>query len=193
MNHIEESKLALAASNDLNFYSAFQVRRHTAQCDHCRLLLEDYRTARMELSALGNEMPAGVKWDRLAADMKANIHLGLAAGEIVAMPVMRPARLQWQMAVVMASLTTVILTGWYFSSARIRPFDDTPVALLEANGMAAEATDFGVELKEKNGAITLLHRGARNVNYTMAVGGGVRASYVDASTGQVTVTNVSID
>ena len=46
--------------------------------------IDVYRHSRQRLKQAAAEMPEGADWDRLAAEMTANIRVGLAAGECVA-------------------------------------------------------------------------------------------------------------
>ena len=64
-------------------------------------------------------MPQGVDWDRLAAEMTANIHLGLEAANAsgrCAPP--KPERIGWRAAMVMAGLSVVLVGAWWLNPPR---------------------------------------------------------------------------
>src|SRR4051794_1056729 len=82
MKHPHESDLALFAGHDLGFLSEWRVSRHVARCEQCRASVDAFESARLEVTGLG-ELPPEIAWNRLASEMKANIRLGLAAGECV--------------------------------------------------------------------------------------------------------------
>ena len=50
--HPNENTLALAASRDLPFFSAWTTRRHVASCAECRATVEEYAQMRVAMSAL---------------------------------------------------------------------------------------------------------------------------------------------
>src|SRR5438094_916034 len=81
MNHPGEETLALFAGHDLGSIARWCVQRHLDQCDRCRSEVTEFAAVRHDISDL-SELP-GISWNRLAAEMKANIHVGLAAGECV--------------------------------------------------------------------------------------------------------------
>src|ERR1700691_1219543 len=81
MTHPNQSILALYAGQDLGWFARRRTERHLAHCQECRDEVQSFATARDNLVAL-DELPA-ISWNRLAIEMKANIRLGLAAGECV--------------------------------------------------------------------------------------------------------------
>lgn len=82
--HILESDLALFISGDVGMWAYVKINLHLAGCEACRARIEAYRQSRQRLKQAAAEMPEGADWDRLAAEMTANIRVGLAAGECVA-------------------------------------------------------------------------------------------------------------
>jgi hypothetical protein len=82
--HMIESDLALFISGDVGMWTYVKINLHLAGCDTCRARIEAYRQSRLRLKQAAAEMPEGADWDRLAAEMTANIRVGLAAGECVA-------------------------------------------------------------------------------------------------------------
>ena len=81
MTHPDQTILALYAGQDLGWFRRRRTERHLARCRECRDEVQAFALARDHLVAL-NELPA-ISWNRLAIEMKANIRLGLAAGECV--------------------------------------------------------------------------------------------------------------
>ena len=61
-----------------------------------------------------------VHWDRLAAEMTANIHLGLEAGECIGpVRVNRPERIGWRAVTVMAGISALLMGAWWLNPPRI--------------------------------------------------------------------------
>src|ERR1035438_9855471 len=81
MRHPDQTILALYAGQDLGWFRRRRTEGHLARCRQCRGEVQAFASARDHLVAL-NELPA-ISWNRLAIEMKANIRLGLAAGECV--------------------------------------------------------------------------------------------------------------
>src|ERR1044071_1416059 len=81
MRHPSQATLALHAGSDLGFFARWRTERHLAKCDSCRDELASFESMREILPELG-EIPE-IPWNRMAAEIKANIRLGLAAGECV--------------------------------------------------------------------------------------------------------------
>ena len=81
MKHPDEATLALHAGGDLGLIARWRTNRHLSRCERCREEVAAFQGLREVLPDLA-EMPE-VPWNRLAAEMKANIRLGLAAGECV--------------------------------------------------------------------------------------------------------------
>jgi hypothetical protein len=80
MTHPKEQDLALFATGDTGFVQKFQLTRHVRDCTDCSQAVEEYRTLTSALSEPDLDI---ANWDSLAAEMKANIRLGLEAGACV--------------------------------------------------------------------------------------------------------------
>jgi len=78
MKHPTQATLALHAGGDLGPVARWRTERHIARCERCREEFAAFAEMRDIAADLG-EIPE-VPWSRLAAEMKANIRLGLAAG-----------------------------------------------------------------------------------------------------------------
>src|ERR1700691_6346813 len=81
MTHPSQSTLALDAGKDLGWFAGRLAERHVARCRECRQAVEAFAGLHDDL--VGFVAVPAVSWSRLAAEMKANIRLGLAAGECV--------------------------------------------------------------------------------------------------------------
>src|SRR5258705_319284 len=81
MKHPNQATLALHAGGDLGWWSSQRTERHVRRCERCRDDLSRFQSVR-EIASDLSEIPE-IPWNRVAAEMKANIRLGLAAGECV--------------------------------------------------------------------------------------------------------------
>ena len=192
MKHPVESDLALFAGHDLNFVSEWRVGRHVSRCERCRAIVEEFEAQQVDVAGLA-ELPSNIPWNRLASEMKANIRLGLAAGECVASskdvegvsPF--PAFSGFQTAVAYAGVVVLVVAGLWLQ----RPAP--PLAQTENQGAELAATRDGVELSDAGGSFGLRYGASRDVNYSADAKGSMGARYVDANTGYVTVVKVNVE
>jgi len=99
--HPTEDHLALFASGDAGFLRSALVARHIRTCPSCAATVEEYREL---TAALADQVLVVPDWDQLAAEMRANIRLGLEAGACVGNPAVggwRNPRLVFAMASLM--------------------------------------------------------------------------------------------
>lgn len=188
MRHPNQEALALHAGGDLGAVARWRTERHLAHCEQCREEVAQYQRMRSIVPDLA-ETPE-IPWNRLAAEMKANIRLGLAAGECVreiSLPEGRSPVTGFRAAVAFASMAALIAAGITLE----RP---TPGGADQV-GMVAEATPggAGIQLREGGQALRLLGSGARNVTYTAGAQGSIEARYVDRDTGYITVNKIDVD
>src|SRR5579871_3131979 len=112
MKHPTQETLALEAGGDLGWIAGWRTRLHLKHCEQCRAEIAAFGSLREVLPDL-NEIPE-VSWNRLASEMKANIRLGLSAGECVRAEE-KPLRqtLFWgaRAAVALAAVTAMLVTG----------------------------------------------------------------------------------
>lgn len=193
MRHPSEADLALYAGGDLGGLERWRIAVHLRTCPHCRAEAALYRAARTGLARSGPAMPDEIRWERLASEMKANIRLGLDAGECIAAsdPRQRPTG-EWRPALALACLILLVFTGWLIYAPKSRPRAPLLVEqqLLDDDGYILESTSVGIELKEGERGFTLLNSNVEGVTYLVNTQGGVRARYIDADSGQVTINNV---
>lgn len=181
MTHPRETELALYAGGELGWWARLRLRRHLGRCQMCRQRVEEFSGWRRWLREQ-DDLPAGVNWNRLAAEMKANIRLGLAAGECVGpVPDTGPA---WRPAALALPVLVLVLAGWLLQSWH--PPLRRPAAL---RGTVIAATASGLELRQGGAVLAVLHPNASDVG-RFASGDGVRVRYVDAETGLVMISHV---
>jgi hypothetical protein len=183
MKHPNQATLALFAGGDLGFFRRWRTSRHLAGCGVCRDEVRDYESLRQILPDL-REIPE-VPWNRLAAEMKANIRLGLEAGQCVRAedPPLRehPIFTRTRTAVALASAMALLVTGMMLERPVPAPMDDTAVVQTTVNG---------IQVRRGSEALRFTNNGAQNVLYSPDARGGMRARYVDPETGYVTINNV---
>ncbi len=190
MKHPTPEVLALYVRRDLDLLAMVRAGAHVHRCRECADEVQAVRQALAALKAEALEMPAGLDWEEMAAEMRANIRLGLTAGAIVAESpvegrVPRDAW-PWQLGVVMASMAVVAVVSWMLPNAEYsRQYQaaSAPVFL--------DAQAEGLALQNHGSALTLLNPSEAAVTTTVNWDGGARASYVDSETGQVTIHHVS--
>ena len=186
MKHPNQATLALLAGGDLGFLARWRAERHLAECDRCRSELDAYRRLREVTTELA-EVPE-IPWNRLAAEMKANIRLGLMAGECVRPEKPRLHETAWftrgRAVVAFASAGALLVAGLIL---------ERPAPHVASNEIVLQATPNGIQVTGQDQALGLMHEGAQNVTYTVGAQGSMRARYVDPQTGLVTINNVYVE
>jgi hypothetical protein len=187
MKHPNQANLALHAGGDLGFFARWRLERHLAQCDRCRDEIDAFAATREIIPELA-EMPE-VPWNRLAAEMRANIRLGLAAGECVraSEPPLRdtPLFTGARALVALASVVALLVTGLVLEHP-------APMAAAD-DGMVFQATKNGIQVRKGGQAMRLMNPDLdpqQRVMYSPDAQGSMRARYVDPDTGYVTINNV---
>lgn len=86
----------------------------------------------------------------------------------------------------MAGLTVVLAGAWWLNPPRHQEIArKTPVEIRTSPG--------GIEVKENGSALMLLHTRGQQTPIIVSTPGQLRARFVDADTGQVTINNVYSD
>jgi hypothetical protein len=184
--HPSEAVLALYAGGDLGSWRRWGVARHVAACAECRRETSDFSALRENVSAM-TDLP-DLSWAKMSAEMKANIRLGLEAGECVSIPAPVARGIFSVKALAVCGSLALLLMAFLLE----RP---TPrVEEMKAPEAAAflESSGSGIQVRAGNQAMMLLNtsaRDAQDVNY-LASGNTMRARYVDNETGYVTINNV---
>jgi hypothetical protein len=190
MTHPNQSFLALYAGQDLGWFTRRRTERHLAACAECRDEVRAFASVRDSLAAL-NELPP-LSRNRLAIEMKANIRLGLAAGECVrGEPVAGPFPFgllsNTRALTACAGAMALVALGLFLQ----RP---TPTAApaIAADNSVLRATAGGIELNQGGQTLSLLHVRSTDVTYSAGAQGSMRAGYVDSDTGNVTINNLYV-
>jgi len=188
MKHPSSEILALYAGEDLGWVARWKTARHLAGCERCTAEVTAFSEFRESLTEL-NQMPE-VPWNRIAAEMRANIRLGLAAGECVRSqrplfdsPLFTGARA----AVAMASILALMVTGLML---------ERPVPrIARSNEPMVQATADGIQRRSGEQSFGLMHSGVsvKSVTYTVGAQGTLGARYTDPETGYVTMTKVYVE
>jgi hypothetical protein len=185
MSHPQATALALFAGGELPWWMRWRVRWHLGACETCRREVEGYRRAAAWFRETAAELPPGFDWERAAAEMRANIQLGLEAGECVPGPERAVSRIRWRVAAAVASIAVVVLGGWWLHM----PHPSAP--RFEAPLVAS--TSEGIQIREPEGSLTLLNSGAVLVMVSASAEGAMTARFIDEETGLVTVNHVSVE
>lgn len=182
MRHPKQDTLALHAGGDLSAFARWRTERHLAICGPCRDEVAEFDAMRRNLADL-LEMPE-LPWNRIAEEMRANIRLGLAAGECVR-PVEKAGWISrrggWRVAVAMASIAALAVTGLMLERPRPAPEQR------DENASVQTAPD-GIG----NQAMRLMYRGAEGVQLSASAEGSVQARSARPVTGYMTVSQVDV-
>jgi hypothetical protein len=188
MKHPHQATLALHAGGDLGFFARWRTERHLKQCDGCRAEVDGFAATRQIVPELA-EIPE-IPWNRLAAEMRANIRLGLEAGDCVRAgePRLRDTRLFTgaRAAVAMASVAALLVTGIVLERPAPRA---VTTAVAVDDGMVVQATSNSIQVKKGGQTLRLMNPG-KQVSYSSDAQGSMRARYVDPETGLVTINNI---
>ena len=187
MEHPSQEILALHAGGDLGWMARWKTARHLAGCQRCALEVAAFGELRQMLPEL-KQIPE-VPWNRIAADMRGNIRLGLAAGECVRpsgrakrdSPLFSGARAT----LALASVLALMVTGLVLEGPAPR--------LARANEPTVQPTVDGIQSRSGDQAFGLMHSGASSVTYTAGAQGTLGARYTDPETGNVTMTKVYVE
>jgi hypothetical protein len=197
MKHPAETDLALFAGHDLGFVAEWRIGRHLASCGECRTIVDAFGSLRSEIAPLG-ELPEDLGWTRLASEMKANIRLGLAAGECVAGHPEMQKGLGWpsfsglQTLLAYAGVIVLVVAGVWLQRPGPQVKVDIPLAQENSGAMVAASGD-GIQLTEGGRGLGLRYGAFRDVNYSADASGAMGARYMDTDTGYVTVVNVNVE
>jgi hypothetical protein len=180
MNHPRENDLALFAGGEARPVGRLLVDRHLRGCAACREKIAGYHELRFELAAV--ELP-DLNWNFLAAEMRANIRVGLEAGACV-----RTTRIMmpWntRLGIAFASLVLLVVYSFFLRDHRLRS------AAADGASPVLQSTISGVEFRTGTNSLTLLNHRGNATNQTVSAQGDIAARYIDGETGSVTITNV---
>ena len=183
--HPSASYLALFAGGELGRVRQWFMARHIAGCDRCRQEAAEFTALRDELQVMAED--PDISWSSMAADMRANIRLGLEAGECVTEhPAAPSGAFSLRAIVACASLAALLTVGFLIEqpSPRSTYPSNKPEAVLETSGA-------GIQVTEGSQSMMLLNVSSHDVQYR-AGGSTMGARYVNSDTGQVTINNVYV-
>lgn len=181
MPHPSEEQLALFAGNDLGWLARRRVAGHLTSCGDCQSSVVAYSSLRAEILDGADQLQDALPWNQMAAEMRANIRLGLAAGECVnARAGVRAS--SPRLIAVLASFTILIAAAWVLNYPAAAPHSAEPFTLQTSGG--------GIAVSEGSQLRSVLHSRGKDVVYSVGAKGQVGARYVDDETGYVTVNNV---
>ena len=181
--HPSEASLALLAGGELSPWRRWGVARHVGGCEQCRREVAEFSGMREEVRATADSPE--VSWNSLATEMRANIRLGLEAGECVTSHAAAHGVFSLRAMVACGSLVMLLVVGFLIEQPAPRTLEPkTAEAVLETNGS-------GIQVTEGSQAMMLLNASSRDVQYE-AGGSTMGARYVNSDTGQVTINNVYV-
>lgn len=192
MRHPEVSDLALLAGNDLGLWRGFLVGRHVRNCFQCQRELEAFDESKGVLRRGFDPAPDDKQWDRLAAEMSANIRLGLSAGECVTPPsVPRFERDAWKAGFALATIFLLMIGGWMLRQyTGVFNTVSPKYAIKVSDEMVLKATLGGIGVEQNGRTMALAYERGAVPTVTVGLQGSMNARYVDEDTGQVTIHNV---
>lgn len=196
--HPRDGELALLAGGDLPWWMSLWLRFHVRHCHDCASTLKRYSLVREQVRGVANgdevlpDCLRGESWQHLAAEMEANIRLGLSAGECVG-PVDEPRTTSPRPAILVlsayAALVFLAVAGVWLN----RPSGNRALALHASASpevVVFQSRDSAVEVQQGNRGFGLVHEGAGDVQVLVGAEGSVGARYVDAETGQMMIHHV---
>jgi hypothetical protein len=200
MRHPFEADLALYAGQDLTGWKRFSTAWHVRHCDDCRASVESFRDVQQMWAATADDLPEDVNWNKLSAEMTANIHLGIAAGECVATASERAAAearraWNWHPAAVVAGLVMVFVAAWWLNmpphtwdkaNRHSEAYSSYPV--FEDHGPVVAASYDGIQYSENGSMLGVNMSDA--VAASVSFDGSASARYVNEDTGAVTIATV---
>lgn len=200
MKHFTESTLALASRGDVPFLTRVWVKAHALTCEKCRQRLDAYKADRARVQQAVNdfELPRAIRWDELEAEMFGNIHLAREVNEIgwSMKPAAAPeAWFSWRAAAAVTALSLTVITGWMLGGPGAKLQDSAKAAeVLNGSTVLLRGDSTGIGLvKGDNNSLILRNTAAPSGRFEVGLDGSMRASKVDESSGQVTVSQVYAD
>jgi hypothetical protein len=192
MKHPSESDLALYAGGDLSWAKQKLTGRHVSQCGACQSVVVEYSEFRPGVQAFP-KLPSHIQWSRLQAEMAANIHLGLEAGECVSPRFTSRPRIQlpWRFGGIPSLHRLGIACAVLCAVAGVTFMIQHPPTLAgpAITGTVLEASERGLQISEGAQTLRLLNTSGAQVSRTVGARGEVSSRYLDQN-GYVTVSQV---
>jgi hypothetical protein len=189
IRHLTEAELALYAGGDLGWWNKRKAVRHLAECAACEAAAGEFIALLSDVGELKD--PPELSWSRLAAEMRANIRLGLEAGECVV--ARAPRRYVPGLRAGFAVACLVVL-----AAASVWMHRPAVPATTASDSVIVEATGTGIQVRQGATVMSILNNKAQDADkkeqdviHTVSARGEMRARYVDADS-SVTVNNVYV-
>jgi hypothetical protein len=167
-----------------------------------------FRSDQEGLHQAADRLPEDMDWDQLSAEMTANIHVGLAAGECVTPRAPKvEAFAWWRPAAAAAGILVLVAGAWWLNVPRsdtetiANAFRDmftgqrgtvVQVTPQEDRGPMVGASSAGIELVENGGRMKIEQSGLQPVMYSVSTHGSASTRWVEEDTAQVTITAVYV-
>ena len=191
MKHPGEIDLALLAGGEVGRLRRFSLERHLRGCTECDRKVAHFQALRAETANFQPVDWNALNWNALAAEMRANIRLGLEAGECV-----RSANAAhgWNPRLTLALASVAVIAGASFllRDSRLQPPSPARPAV-QASAPVLQSNGEGIELRSGSTSMMLLNHPGTVASQTVSAGGEIRARYVDGETGAITINNVSLE
>lgn len=182
-----QQRRALAAGGDAPLWQRVcaRFRKRDLEQDEDAAVEQEFRQIRNEMGNF-RELPPYFAWEPLALEMKANILLGVEAGEAVRPRPLHPP-IGWRAGLVMAALSLLMISGYWWQM----PHRRMQAPALEQAVMQAGPGSLAVEQQE--GGFALMFQEQSSNPLLSGASGALRADFVDSETGQLTVAHVYLD
>lgn len=197
MKHPSVDKLALYSGGELTWLNRWTLSRHISSCTQCQNEVHEFREVAKAVRLELDELPAGVQWDRLSAEMRANVHLGLEASDAIkayAVPAdSGPSQgMSWRMAALATGFVVLLSIGYWLNAAKK---SEQFAAMRGPDPIVVEASERGVGMSDGNKGMELQGptTNQRAAIVTVSTEGSAGAQYVDEETGQITVNHVYVE
>jgi hypothetical protein len=195
--HPSHRLLALYLRGDLSWLRRTSIRFHLRDCPRCQQYLSAFESAIGELRREAETQTltgfeAIADWPRLEREMMGNIAVGVAAARCVDHVGHGRRRFGWALA--LAAFTILFVLGWMTHIpgeqtqhlfAAIQQWAGHPP---QPSGTVLRSSPDGVAVRAQGSTLTLMH--PRSAVISVSSTSGMEARYVDAETGQVTITTV---
>jgi hypothetical protein len=197
VKHPSIENLALYGDGELAWWTRATVGRHVRACAQCQREVAAFRDTADAVRAETAEMPSGVQWDRLSAEMRANVRVGLAASDAISsyskhLDLGPVQGMSWRMAVLTTGVVVMLSIGYWLNASKK---SERLEAMHLPDPVVAEASERGVGMSD--GSKEMMLQGPktnpRAAIVTVSTVGSAGARYVDEETGQVTVNHVYVE
>jgi len=182
MKHPDENGLALIAGGETGRIHRFFLERHLRNCENCQDKVAAFHDLRGQLAEIA---PPDVNWNFLAAEMRANIRLGLEAGACVRTTHVSKS---WSPRLALAVTGLLVLVGasFFLTESNLQHSGNA----VEAATPVLQPTGSGIELRKGMDSFTFLGRQGVRTDETVSAQGVIQARYINGETGSITINNV---